>query len=109
MGIRVRNKLRHVRKEINHKQISKVRQNQNVNIHLGKPPTKRRNVRPPLRTTNAPMIRRYYQPPPAPDNFPFQTAKTLQSIGNTLRELKAEQDLLRNSFADSKIKKEPLY
>ena len=107
MGIRVRNKLRHVRKENNYKQINRVRQNQNVNIHLGKPPPVRR--RRPLRTTNAPIIRRYYQPPPQPDNFPFQTAKTLQSIGNTLRELKAEQDLLRSSFADSKIKKEPLY
>ena len=102
---RVRNKLKHVRGEINHKQISKVKQNQNVNMHLSKPPARRRNIRP-LRTTNAPIIRRYYQP--QPDNFPFQTAKTLQSIGNTLRELKAEQDVLRSSFMDSKIKKEPL-
>ena len=107
MGVRKTNKLRHVRKEVNHKQINKVRQNQSVNIHLGNPPPVRR--RRPLRTTNAPIIRRYYQPPPKPDDFPFQTAKTLQSIGNTLRELKAEQDLLRNSFAESKIKNEPLY
>ena len=105
---RIRNKLRNVRKEKNYKLINKeVKQNQNVHINLGKPPPVRR--RRPLRTTNAPIIRRYYQPPPAPDNFPFQTAKTLQSISNTLRELKAEQDVLRSSFNDTKIKKEPLY
>jgi len=99
--------LRHVRKENNYKQINKVRQNQNVNIHLSKPPKTRRTVRP-LRTTNAPIIKRYYQPPPQPDNFPFQTAKTLQSIGNTLRELKAEQDVLKTDLVRSFIKKEPL-
>ena len=109
MGIRVRNKLKNVRKVFNHKQINKVRQNQNVNIHLGKPPAKRRNVRPPLRTTNAPIIRRYYQPPPTPDNFPFQTAKNFQSIQNTLRELKMEQDNLKTDLVRSFIKKENVY
>ena len=98
--------MRNVRKENNYKQINKMKQNQSVHINVGKPPARRRNIRP-LRTTNAPIIRRYYQPPPQPDNFPFQTAKTLQSIGNTLRELKNEQDILRSSFMDTKIKKEP--
>jgi len=102
---RIRNKLRNVRKEINHKQINKVRQNQNVNIHLSKPPARRRNIRP-LRTTNAPIIKRYYQPPPAPDNFPFQTSKAIATIGNTLRELKMEQDNLKNDLMRSFIKKE---
>jgi hypothetical protein len=90
-----KNKLARVRLNKNKiKNINTVRQNQNIVIHLGKSNRKSHN----LRTTNAPIIRRYYAPIPQPSQESFQTNKTLESVGNTLRELKAEQTILRNEL-----------
>jgi hypothetical protein len=66
-------------------------------IHLAKSSQRRSNTHN-LRTTNAPIIRRYFAPIPQPLQESFQTNKTLESVGNTLRELKAEQTILRNEL-----------
>ena len=91
---RNKNKLGKVKNKI--RNISTLKQNQNVVIHLAKPrktTSKTHN----LRATNAPIIR-YYTPTPQPSQHIFQTNKTLESIGNTLRELKHEQTVLRNEM-----------
>ena len=73
-------------------------QQQKIHISLAKPTPKRRRAKAHgLRTSNAPIIRRYYQP--IPQVTDAQTYKTLDSIGNTLRELKREQQVLRDATA----------
>jgi len=90
---RTKNKIATIRLKKNRiKNINKL--NQSVVIHLAKSHAKSHK----LRTTNAPIIRRYYAPTPQPLQESFQTNKTLESVGNTLRELKAEQNILRNQL-----------
>jgi len=90
-----KNKLARVRLNKNKiKNINTVRQNQNIVIHLGKSNRKSHN----LRTTNAPIIRHYHSPIPQPSREYFQTNQTLESVGQSLRELKAEQTILRNEL-----------
>ena len=90
-----KNKIARIRLNKNRiKNINTVRQNQNIVIHLGKSNRKSHN----LRTTNAPIIRHYHSPIPQPSRENFQTNQTLESVGNTLRELKAEQTILRNEL-----------
>ena len=93
---RGKNKIATIRLKKNRiKNINKL--NQSVVIHLAKSSQRKSNTHN-LRTTNAPIIRHYYAPIPQPSQESFQTNKTLESVGNTLRELKAEQTILRNEL-----------
>jgi hypothetical protein len=93
---RTKNKIATIRLKKNRiKNINKL--NQSVVIHLAKSSQRKSNTHN-LRTTNAPIIRHYYAPIPQPSQESFQTNKTLESVGNTLRELKAEQTILRNEL-----------
>ena len=87
-----RHKNRLGRKVTKRSVIQKVKQNQNVTIHLGN--VRKRKSRRPMPVSARPIIQRFYAPTPQPSMFEAQTNRTLDSLNNTIANLKREREFV---------------